>query len=318
MSEAPARHLLFPALLALASACAASPSGPEPQAGEPVTDFGAPQPIAITGYDGDAMEPFLARDGTRLFFNNRNDPADQTDIHWAERSGPDSFAYRGRVDGAALPDVLDGVPSMSEDGTFVFTSLRGVDDKRTIWRGRFAEGKLSALRPVTGSVNIERAFWVNMDSEISADGRVLVTTDSRFDPLRGRVAESNLVYAEASDDAYLRAENNAELFARINSNLLEYAAAMTRDLKTLYFTRADFEALAAGDPAGFQTLVATRTRIDAPWGVPRPIASIKGYAEAVTLSPDECSLYFHQRVDARFVIMRTTKTSCATVRKGAR
>lgn len=305
------RAARFAAIIVCAStACSASPSGPEPRIREADTSFLAAEPIAIMGYSGDAMEPFLSRDGEMLFFNNLNNPAEATDIHWAMRIGPDSFEYRGTVNGAAMPDVLDGVPSMSAGGELVFTSLRGVDDKRTIWRGRFAGGTLKDVAAVQGNVNAERAFWVNMDSEIRADGQMLYSTDSRFDPLRGRIVESNLIAARRSGDGFQRVTDSLDRFANINSSKLEYAAALSRDLLTLYFTRADIEALAEGDAAGFSTLVARRATKDDPWGVPRPIASIKGYAEAPTVSPDECSLYFHKRVEGRFAIMRTTKSEC--------
>lgn len=298
------------AFILAAFACAAAPDGPKPQAGEPDTSFEPAQRIAITGYAGDAMEPFVSRDGAILFFNNRNAPPEKTDIHWSERSGPDRFAYRGLVAGAAMDDTLDGVPSMSADDEFVFTSLRGVDDKRTIWRGRFSEGRLSALAPIEGDVNAQRVFWINMDSEISADGQTLYTTDSRFDPVRSRMVESNLVIARRSGQGFARAPDSAAQLANINSSKMEYAAALSRDLKTLYFTRVDFAVLSEGGETGFQTLVARRAAIEEPWGVPRPIASVSGYAEAPTLSPDECSVYFHKRVDGRFAIFRTTQRGC--------
>lgn len=47
--------------------------------------FANPQPVALLGYDGDAMEPFLSRDGRYLLFNNRNDPSVNTNLHFAER-----------------------------------------------------------------------------------------------------------------------------------------------------------------------------------------------------------------------------------------
>ena len=306
----PAPMAIALAMALIASACMAAPEGPEPLIGEPDTSFLAAQPVEIAGYEGDAMEPFLSRDGAILFFNNRNDPGERTDVHWAQRELPDRFVYRGTVEGAALPGVLDGVPSMSAAGEFVFTSLRGVDDKRTIWRGIFAQGSLTQVGPVEGDVNAVRPFWVNMDSEISADGQTLYTTDSRFDPIRGMIVESNLVIAQRTPTGFERVMDSAAQLAKINSKKMEYAAALTRDLKTLYFTRVDFDILGQGGEVGFQTLVSRRASVTQPWGLPRPVASISGYAEAPTLSPDECSLYFHKRVRDRFAVFRTTRRDC--------
>jgi hypothetical protein len=95
--------------------------------------FGQPQPVSIEGYPGHAMEPFIARDGTALFFNSRNEPNDRTDLFWAERVNPLHFRYRGPVHGANS-SALDGVPSLAGDGTFAFISPRVASEQHaTIW-----------------------------------------------------------------------------------------------------------------------------------------------------------------------------------------
>jgi hypothetical protein len=38
--------------------------------------FHKPEDVAINGYQGDAMEPFLTRDGRYLLFNNRNESSE--------------------------------------------------------------------------------------------------------------------------------------------------------------------------------------------------------------------------------------------------
>src|SRR5690348_17976129 len=108
------RHLL--ALLLLAACAAPAPAEPPSWA-----RYAAPQPVMLEGYDGDAMEPFLSRDGRTLFFNNRNDPTDQTDLHWAERIDDTHSRYRGKIDGANS-DALDGVATMSTTNRFCFIS----------------------------------------------------------------------------------------------------------------------------------------------------------------------------------------------------
>jgi hypothetical protein len=47
--------------------------------------FGKPERVAIRGYDGDAMEPYVTKDGRYLLFNNRNDPRIDTNLHFARR-----------------------------------------------------------------------------------------------------------------------------------------------------------------------------------------------------------------------------------------
>jgi hypothetical protein len=56
--------------------------------------FKAPQIVTIRGYQDDAMEPFLSRDGKILFFNNLNEPSVNTDIHYAVRIDPSPSSTR--------------------------------------------------------------------------------------------------------------------------------------------------------------------------------------------------------------------------------
>ena len=52
---------------------------------------------------------------------------------------------------------------------------------------------------------------------------------------------------------------------------------------------------------------ATRSSTSEPFGKPRKIEAITGFAEAPALSPDEKSLYYHVNVSGRFVIYRVTR-----------
>jgi hypothetical protein len=131
--------------------------------------FAPMQPVAIEGYADHAMEPFIARDGQTLFFNNRNEPAEETDLHWATRIDDTRFRYRGAIT-SANSNHLDGVASFARDGTFAFTSLRAFESRgATIWMGRWTGDAVAAL-------NLETALRpgppprFNMDGELSASG----------------------------------------------------------------------------------------------------------------------------------------------------
>ena len=80
---------------------------------------------------------------------------------------------------------------------------------------------------------------------------------------------------------------------------VQYAPVFSASLLEVYFTRID-----NGQPTIYG---ATRARTDAPFSTPKPIAAITGFAEAPTLSPDEKSLYYHQRDGALFAIFRVTR-----------
>jgi hypothetical protein len=85
--------------------------------------FRDPKPVTIRGYSGQAMEPFLTRDGRYLLFNNSNDPATDTDLQYAERVDDGTFDYRGKIRGANSA-ALDAVPSMDREGNLYFVSTR--------------------------------------------------------------------------------------------------------------------------------------------------------------------------------------------------
>jgi len=279
-----------------------------------LAEFEPPVDVIIEGYDGHAMEPFISRDGAWLFFNNRNKPADQTDIHYASRISQTRFAYAGILSGADSKR-LDGVPSMDRSGRFYFVSARAYGQTRnTLWRGNFSAQGLDAVEQLRGDAPRRKPFWINIDAEISPDGETLYFVESRA-RLFGGVKSADIYVAHRDPTgAFIRPENHAALFSAVNTDKLEYAPSVTADQLTLYFTRADLKALRTGDLNGFATLVATRTDRDFPFSKPVRIDVIKGHSEAPALSPDECALYFHQRVGEKFRIKMVRKRSCSAPR----
>jgi hypothetical protein len=84
-------------LLPLLGAC----QPPDDVAGEARSEhtaFRAPEHVTITGYSGDAMEPFLSRDGQQLFFNSAGGPTDK-DLFQAAFVDATTFAFRAPVGG---------------------------------------------------------------------------------------------------------------------------------------------------------------------------------------------------------------------------
>lgn len=282
-----------------------------PSATADPTDFQAPEPVTILGYDDHAMEPFLSRDGAWLFFNNRNQPDDETDIHYAARVDDLTFDYRGPLAGANSED-LDGVPSMDDDGNFYLISPRAYGDTRnTLWQGQFTGQGVEALRQLEGDAPRRRPFWLNIDAEVSADGQTLYFAENQWRILGGGVKTSNLRIAFRDENGdFNQPENSKALFEAINTRVLEFAPAISRDQLTLYFTRADLAALRRGDPSGFGIYVSTREDVNAPFGAPERISALTGYVEGPTLSPDECAIYVHRRVDMVFQIWRAERSDC--------
>ena len=66
----------------------------------------APERVRIASYDGEAMEPFVTRDGKFLFFNTKNDPGVDTNIHVAEVSFDGYFPDPAEPTQAAAREAL--------------------------------------------------------------------------------------------------------------------------------------------------------------------------------------------------------------------
>lgn len=263
-----------------------------------LTEFSNPARVAITGYSGDAMEPFVTRDGSILIFNNSNADPSQTDLHWAERVNDVTFAYRGKIAGANSP-ALDGVGSVDRGGTIYFVTTRSyVTDLTAIYAGRFNAGAVQDVAPVAGT---SRGIpgHLTFDVEVSADGSTLYVADGVFTGSALPVSADLAIARRGSDGRFRRADGS--VFAAVNTNALEYAAAISDDQRELFFTR-----IVDGEPRIFRS---TRSDTNAPWSAPQRVAAIEGFTEAPSFGPGETSLYYHALRGGRMVIERVTRSA---------
>jgi hypothetical protein len=260
-------------------------------------DFQNPQRVIIDGYKGDAMEPFLSRDGKFLFFNNLNEPNVNTNLQWAERIDDLHFKYRGEIQGVNTP-ALEGVPSMDRQGNFYFVSNRSYNQTAsTLYRAQFANGAVTGVELVPG-VSLAKPGIVNFDAEISADGNTLYFVESEFSIL-GQPKSARILFARRNGNSFVRDEASASIMKTINTGALNYAPATTASEREIFFTRAD-----ALGPAIY---MAKRANRSVPFGAPLRIAAITGFAEGPSLSPDELSLYYPVKENGHFVIYRVTR-----------
>ncbi len=275
-------------------ACGVPPVAHSPGA----SDFDEPERVTIQGYAGHAMEPFIARDGQFLFFNNLNHPSENTNLHYAERLDDTTFAYRGEIAGVNTT-ALEGVPTMDRANAFYFVSPRSYGETMsTIYRGVFSSGRVSGVELVPG-ISKKQAGIVNFDVEVSPDGNTLYFVDSDFAKEGPQTAD--IVVAQRRGSSFERSSNSDLLMANINSGALEYAPCISADGLTLFFTRAD-----KGLLGRVAILVATRSSISTRFDEPIVLSAIDGFVEGPTLSPDERSLYYHRKDGDRFVIYRAT------------
>jgi hypothetical protein len=255
----------------------------------------------IVGYRGHAMEPFIARDGRYLLFNNLNDPSENTDLHWAERITPTSFRYGGKIEGVNTK-ALEGVPTLDRNGTLYFVSPRSYPETlSTIYRAKFEAGRASDVQLVEG-LSLKKPGMVNFDIEISADGEFLYGVDG--DLTGGAVPKSaNLFVARRVGNRFERLTDSSRILANINTSALEYAPAISSDGLELFFTRM------TGALFWRKLTIehAVRASADAAFGPSRTINAISGYVEAPTITGDGKTLYYHQKIDGTFRIFRVSR-----------
>lgn len=264
-------------------------------------DFANPQPVAIVGYQGHAMEPFVSRDGRYLLFNNLNEPSENTDLHWAERITAVSFRYGGKIQGANT-DSLEGVPTLDRHGTLYFVSTRSYRETlSTVHRAKFEAGKALGVELVRG-LSLKKPGIVTFDVEISADGQFLYGADG--DLTGGPVPKTaDLFVARRIGDRFERLLDSARIMANINTPALEYAPAISSNGLELFFTRMT--------GAFFWRKLtiehATRTSADAPFGPSLTIGAITGFVEAPAVTDDSKELYYHKKVDGIYRIYRVSR-----------
>jgi Tol biopolymer transport system component len=283
-------------------ACALVLSCAPPHAQPPVeatsNEFQNPQRVTIEGYDGDAMEPFISRDGKYLFFNNLNEPSVNTNLHWAERIDDLHFKYRGELQGVNTA-ALEGVPSMDRDGNFYFVSNRSYDQTAsTLYRGKFTNGAIRGVELVPG-VSLAKPGIVNFDAEISADGNTLYFVESQFNFFR-QPESARILIARRHGDTFVRDPASASIMQTINTEGLNYAPATSANECEIFFTRAG--------PQGPVIYMAKRADKTQPFQKPLRLAAIAGFVEGPTLSADEQSLYYHKKENGHMVLYRVTRT----------
>jgi len=290
-----AGHLLL--LGCVLWACSGNPHpAPATIAPGPGAAFSNPQRVTIRGYDGDAMEPFLSRDGKILFFNNLNDPKVNTDLYWAERVDDLTFQFKGEV-GCVNTPALEGVASMDRDGMFYFVSPRSYEQTAsTLYRGHFANGTVTGIELVPG-ISLAKPGIVNFDAEISADGNTLYFVESQFG--RGGPQWAHILLARRNGNVFVRSADSDRIMKTINAGTLNYAPATSASGLEIYFTRVS--------PSGPAIYLASRSDTSAPFGEPGKIEAASGFVEGPTLSPDEKSLYYHKRENGHFVIYRLSR-----------
>lgn len=280
-------RLNYRAFCLLFIACQSEESAVQPSAS---FTFSVPVKVEITGYTGHIMEPFLTRDGHSLFFNNLNDPIENTNLHWAKKVNDTIFQYQGEISGVNTP-ALEGVPTMSTSGHFYFVSTRNYSTTlSTLFHGQYNHGELTHVQPLS-ELSVLKAGWVNFDIEVNADDDYIYFVDGQIDQ-NGVPSSADVVIAKNTTTGFQRLPNSSEILKSINTNDLEYAVGISVDHLELYFTRLSLPITQHSLPEIFYS---TRKSSEEPFSIPVKISILTGFVEAPTMSSDQKSIYFHRK-----------------------
>jgi hypothetical protein len=242
------------------------------------------------------MEPFISKDGQYLFFNNKNDPAVNTDLYYASRVDDQTFTFLGPILGVNSPN-LDAVASLDTLGNFYFVSNRSYSTTlSTIYSGTFSASGVTNVALVPG-ISLLKPGEVNFDAEISVDGQTLWFDDGQFSA-NGVLQAASIVIATRQGMEFVRQANSAALLASVNASGLNYAPSVSVDGLELFFTRVD-STTSGASPAIYR---ATRADTNSAFAEPELVSSATGFVEAPSLSANGHLLYFHKMVNGTFVI----------------
>lgn len=277
-------------LLTLAGSCGQSQNQPNTK-----IVFNDPIAVEVQGYSGHIMEPFLSRNGLILFFNNLNAPTENTNLHWASKIDQTHFQYQGELSGVNTSD-LEGVPTMDTNQVFYFVYTGDYQQTlATIYQGDFMSGTIQN-RTLVENISRRQMGWVNFDVEISDDGNTLYFVDGRFDA-KGGPHEADLVIAQKEGAKFSRTSNYKEIFKNINTEALEYAAAISKDELEICFTRVSKPLNSNSSPKIF---ISSRNSHTEPFALAQQIEQLTGFVEAPTYAPDDQGIYYHQKVNGIF------------------
>ena len=287
---------LLPVLALCAGLGGAAAPAPDP------SGFADPQPVTIEGCAGDAMEPFVTRDGRLLLFNDRNEAPQNTDLHWAERIEVLHYRYRGPIAGVNTA-ALEGVPSLDDAGELFFVSPRAYNATlMTVYRARFAGGIARGMQAVRGLASARRGL-VTFDAEVSADGRWLYGAQGDFSDGKWPRA-ADLFVAHRTADGFARTADSGKVMAAVNTTDLEYAPSVSADGHELFFTRT--HVWMGVWPTTTIERAVRRSRAE-PFSPSTTVRAARGLVEEPSLSGDARTLVFHRKLDGRFGIWQLTR-----------
>jgi Tol biopolymer transport system component len=265
-------------------------------------EFSNPEKVIINGYTGNAMEPFISRDGNYLFFKGLSE-GQEASLCYAGRVDDVTFNFIGKINGVNRSIQHHGaVPSMDMDGRFYFVSTRNYPyDHKCLYSGNFLDGTVYDLDTQPGNFYVISKGWMVTDAEVSPNGTALYFVNAHNDG--GSLPDkSDIGIAHLSNGDFIVDGGSREIMKNINNeDTLEYAPSINGDGLELFFTRFN---QCTGQP---EILVSKRNSVKEPFAAPERIGAMSGYAEAPSISLDKKRLYYHSRDNGAYAIYRVSR-----------
>ena len=298
-------RLIFALPIVLIVACSSGGGGSTPSPMPPSTDytaFGNPELVTIIGYNGDAMEPFVSRDGVYLFFNNNGA---NKDIFYSAFINATSVQFQSAI-ASINTAAVEGTPTTDTASRFYYVTTAHYNPPTTydtLYSGTWNGSSLTGVAAVSGLARTTPGL-VNFDIEVSPDGATLYFADGDFSGGNAFPGSADIAIAIASGNGFARDPNSTDILANVNMTIdLEYAPTISADGRELFFTRLNLNSSQA------RIYRATRASSNTAFAAPQLMSAITGFVEGPTLSPDEKSLYYHRENTGigRFEIYRVTR-----------
>lgn len=282
--------------------------------------------IEISGYDDSAMEPRISADQNLLLFNNKAKSGDDMDVHYAVRLNaaqfPNRYTYKGILKGANS-NKLDGSPGLDKFGNFYFVSLRDYGKNfQSLYSAQLTETskgnfELKNVQPADEFVTRAQKLIIDMDGEVSWDGRTMIASRADFIDQTEAPRSSYLALFDVSNtdkgSKHLAMPNKESSYILANINLPEcrvYAGALSENKLELFYTVLPTSPNVK--PDDFRIVVAKRKSTNESFGRGQIITAIKGdiiEGPSVSLDDGGSSLYYHKLdpKEKRFKIFKVSR-----------
>lgn len=193
-------------------------------------------PPAIAGFSGafTDVDPFITRDGRRLYFSSSRPVGDtggtgeskDADLWYLERAEGGGWGEPVHLGGLNTEGKDDYYTSLSDDGTLYF-SIFEADGAGDIYRARSQNGGFGPVERVEGGISTEAS---EHDPFVAPDGSYLIFTSDR----PGGYGSADLHISFAGPDGSWTEPVN--MGGSVNSAGYDFCAMLSPDGKYLFFT----------------------------------------------------------------------------------